>query len=181
MISFDLKGCEEKYRPLLTLAVNKIPTVIPTSEFLNNLIIEINLSNGMEGELSKLKNKSAQEIRDMLLSIDLFLNTYYTYKNVLGYGYPSSKNIHLNTKYLSQYRADNLIDLMKIGSNILHEHTHKIGAEHDFYDTKRRPNSLSYIMNRVYEKTFKELYGIEETPTVTPVRRKVWYKPWTWF
>ena len=181
MISFDLKGCEEKYRPLLTSAINKLPIVITSPEFLNNLIREINSSNNMEGELSPLRYKSARDIYEKLLSIDLYLNTYYTRKDVLGYGYKTSKNIHLNTKYLSSYSIDSLIDLMKIGSNILHEHTHKIGAEHDFYDTKRRKNSLSYIMNRVYEKTYRELYGlVEETPVVV-VKRKVWYKPWTWF
>ena len=179
MIKFDLNGCEVKYRPLITAAINKISTVLTSDLFINNLIMEINLSKGMEGELSELKKLSPREIYEKLFPIELYLNTYYTRKNVLGYGYKTSKNIHLNTKYLSQYKIDNLIDLMKIGSNIIHEHTHKIGAEHDFYDTSRRKNSISYIMNRVYEKTFKELYEIE-TPAPL-VKYVVWYKPWTWF
>lgn len=172
-IAYDLRGVEEKYREVVLAAIKCMEEVIPSEEFMQALIDEIFLSNGLEGELSEWKYSTPELIYKQLLPIKLELRTYYSIKNVIGFGYPNDATIYLNTKYLGRYKVDNLEDLMSIGSNLLHEHSHDCGFEHDFYNTSKRKNSISYLLNRVYERAFREVYnlGNSEPPRGT-------YIPW---
>lgn len=181
-IGINFKNFNMNYRSLIEKAVVHMEKVLNNELFGEILADEISKSNGLEGELSKWKHASVDEILATLFPITLNLNTYYTRRNVIGYGYPNDKNIYLNTKYLSGYSVDRLLDLMEVGSNLLHEHSHDCGFDHDFKATRRRPNSLSYILNRAYERTFKQLNNIQDAAVV---RYYVpWYKkllPWYWF
>lgn len=184
-VSANLDNVLERYRPLFIAALKKMGPVIASPLFLKNLKDEIEASRNLEGELSKWKTSSAEEIYSHILNdgeMHLILHTYYTAKNVIGYGYASSVDIYVNTKYLINDSLDDLEDLCDIGSNLLHEDGHDKGFSHDFKSTKRRPNSICYILNRVYEKTFRQVYGL---PIKKPVVYVVpWYKkilPWNWF
>lgn len=170
----DLSGVLPRYRPLFQAAIEKMPEVIKSPLFLHNLKAEILKSKNLEGELSKWKNASMEEIYQYIVASDihLVLHTYYTVKNVIGYGYASTVDIYVNTKYLVNDSLDDLEDLMDIGSNLLHEHGHDMGFDHDFKATRRRPNSICYILNRAYEKTFKQVYGLPEKPQI------VYVTPW---
>lgn len=161
------------YRALISYAVEKMEKVLLDPKFLEFLLLEINRSNDLEGELSKWKNATPLQIYMRLFPIDLHLTTYYTLRNVIAYGLANDPVIHLNTKYLDRYDVFNEEHLMLIGSNLLHEDGHDKGFSHDFFDTKRRKNSINYILNRVYERTYRYVYNIPEK--VIPVRIP-WYR-----
>ncbi len=173
-ISYNLNGVEEKYKALMIRSIVYLDEVVYSTLFLECLREEIAKSNNLEGETSEWKNKSAEQIYAALTPIKLKLFTYYTIKNVIGYGVASNKNIYVNTKYLSHYSVNELLDLMEVGSNLLHEHSHDCGFDHDFEYTARRDNSVSYVLNRAYAKCFKLLNRIpaQELPPV------IYYTPW---
>lgn len=181
-IAYSLDNVEERYHLLLEAAIHSMEQVIPTSIFERCLTEEIAKSNGLEGELSDVEGLTVSEIIALFYHMDLDLYTYYTFKNVIGYGVESDSRIYLNTKYLRTYNLGNMLDIMRIGSNLLHEDSHDKGFAHDFLLTSRRPNSISYILNRAYEKAFKEIYDLEEPLVVyvTPWYKKI-FMPWRWF
>lgn len=78
--------------------------------------------------------------------MDVFVDDYYSFKRVIGYTTLNSKYIYVNTKYFDK-RSNKLV-----GSNILHEYGHQLGFSHDFRATSRRPNSICYKLNGIYEK-----------------------------
>ena len=186
-VTADLDGVVKNLRPLFEAAVNLMPAVLEDPRFLENLADEISRSKNLEGELSLWKNKTPKEIFDQLFKkhpevsiINLTILTYYTAKNVIGYGYANTTDIYVNTKYLVNYELNDLEDLMNIGSNLLHEHGHDCGFSHDFKSTSRRPNSICYILNRAFEKTFRQIHNL---PAPAPVYYTPWWKkilPWNW-
>jgi hypothetical protein len=175
----DLNGVEETYRPMIENAIVLMESVLDSSEFYLALMEEIANSNGLEGELSQWKNAKGADIFKQLFPVSLKLRTYYSVRNVIGFGYPDSPDIFLNTKFLSRYNVTNMVDLMLIGSNLFHEHSHDCGFEHSFYDTTTRDNSVSYILNRAYERAFKSLHNIvtdNVVKTYTPWYKRLWRK-----
>jgi len=144
------------------------------------------------GELSEWRYKSIDDIfahfmsgredlnpvNDGVMNIDI--DDYYTWKNVYGYGYAGTSTIYTNTKYFD------VAKLVEIGSNLVHEWTHKIGFDHDFKATSRRNNSLSYLSNLIYELAHAEYYKYIPNNSLDRViycKRK-WYAPWKkvcWF
>lgn len=181
-IGLNFNNFEPEYKAIVTKAVECMEDVIYDPIFLLMLKDEISKSNDMEGELSHWKEALPVQIYSQLFPITLYLNTYYTVRSVIGYGTESSNQIYINTKYLSNYSIEIMEDLMKIGSNLLHEHSHDCGFDHDFKSTARRPNSISYIMNRAYERAFKKFYNIAEPEAViiyyNPWYKKLWRKLW---
>lgn len=184
-ISANISGVLEKFRPLFSAAISKMGPVIESPLFLENLNSEIALSKNLEGELSYWRKSSAEEIYRHIYNngvMFLILHTYYSSKSVIGYGTSASTDIYVNTKYLIDDSLEDLEDLCDIGSNLIHEDSHDKGFSHDFKATTRRKNSLCYILNRVYEKTFRQVYGLPAKPEIIYVTP--WYKkilPWNWF
>lgn len=182
-IETTFKNFDNRYRPLVEASIAPMERVIPSVEFFEALQDEISKSNGLEGELSTWKNATVKEIFSNLLPMSLTIDTYYTAKDVIAYGMPDDDEIRLNMKYLEQYSKDSLEDKMYIGSNLLHEHGHNCGFDHDFYATSRRENSLCRILNRSYERAFRKIYGLPE-PVVkyyTPWYKRLALKIRSWF
>jgi hypothetical protein len=181
-IGLNFNDFDIKYQRIVTKAVVYLEEVINSQIFKDMLVDEISKSNGLEGELSHWKDAMPLQIYAQLFPIILYLNTYYTWSNVIGYGVDGTNQIYINTKYLSTYHPDDLLDIMEIGSNILHEHSHDCEFAHDYKSTSRRKNSLSYVLNRAYERAFKKFYNLEEPEDevvyYTPWYRKVW--SWIW-
>jgi hypothetical protein len=177
-IGLNFNKFDVRYRGLIRKAVERMEIVINLPVFFSMLEDEIVNSKGLEGELSEFKNASVVEIHKALFPIVLYLNTYYTISKVIGYGTAKDNQIFLNTKYLSKYFIDDEIHLMKVGSNLLHEHGHDCGFAHDYRATARRPNSLCYILNRAYERAYRCAY---ELPAPMTIPYTPWYKRlWRW-
>lgn len=184
-VTANLERVDPRYREILLAAIKHIPIVLHSQEFLDALKDEIEASNGLDGELSEWKSKTAGQILAHMLLSDwhLTLATFYTWRSTVGYGYPNDPTIYLNTRFLSAYEIHELMDLMEIGSNLVHEDGHDLGFEHDSAATSRRPNSICYILNRAYERAFKKIYKLDEPDEPDVVYVLPWYKrilPWNW-
>lgn len=175
-VKIDTTKMSATHEVLLANAVMRMNHVLNHAYFLSNLYAECRDSKNFEGETSLLRDGcSAARIVELLKQhpISLVVEPYYSIRNVIGYGLAGDEITRLNTKYLNNYNPLNMYHQMYVGSNLLHEHSHDIGFDHDFYATKRRKNSVSYILNRAYEDAYITIYQLEK-----PVAKKPWWKFW---
>lgn len=176
-IPITFNNVQPGYRALVIAAVEDMGQVVSSTTFQQCLKEEIDKSYSLCGERSKWKNATADEIYKQLFPITLQIKTYYSLRNVIGYGLPNDPWIHLNTRYLDKRELFDDESLMLIGSNLLHEHGHDVGFDHDFYDTQERKYSICYILNRAYERAFRIIYKLPEPkPAVYPWYVKAWWK-----
>ncbi len=89
--------------------------------------------------------------------LDFWAATYYTRKGVIGYTNQSTKTVYMNTRFLnmSDYTAGD------VAANILHEWMHKLGFDHDFNSTGRRPCSVPYGSGNIVDNITS---GKNDTP-----------------
>lgn len=62
---------------------------------------------------------------------------------VLGYTYPRSKRIWMNSKFFNRHTSG------KVASHLVHEWLHKLGFSHDYENTKRRKYSVPYAVGYI--------------------------------
>lgn len=93
---------------------------------------------------------------DQRMDFDLVLYKpkWYQSKKVLGYTNRDTSVIHINKYFFNQ------AEINQIAMNLVHEWTHKLGFEHDFRKTQRRPFTVPYgvgyiirdLGNKILEK-----------------------------
>lgn len=94
-------------------------------------------TNGLDraGVVASLRSGTVKDI-----PIIFYWPTWKQSKNVIGYTYPDQPEIYLNRSFRSGSDWSACSEI----SNELHEATHKLGYEHDFKATARRPYSVPY-------------------------------------
>ena len=114
-------------------AIELIKTVIASPEFKHRVV-----NYTYEGKKAFVDNKgfSNEEIYLKLIDgkedlfpevdyqMDLELELYYSSRNTVGYTYPNSTRIWMNTKYF------NVFTPAEVAGNIFHEWIHKLGFDH---------------------------------------------------
>lgn len=138
-----------------------------------------------KAELSKYKNHTPEYIYSVIMKaaevlnpeenyiMDLKVDDYYTFKNVIGHTYKSDPYIYTNTKYFDKWNTK------KIGANFFHEWGHKLGFSHAFRNTKNRKYSLCYLMGKAYQMAWNEIY---DKDTAHPSDKKlVCRRTWIFF
>lgn len=80
-------------------------------------------------------------------TLDAELELYYANTSTIGYTYPNTKRIWMNTKYFNEYTQG------QVAANLTHEWMHKLGFGHDSsYNTARSysvPYALGYIVSKL--------------------------------
>ncbi len=72
--------------------------------------------------------------------MDLELELYYSSKNTVGYTYPNTVRVWMNTKYFTPYTPT------QVAGNVFHEWTHKLGFEHASSYSVARDSSVPYAI-----------------------------------
>lgn len=70
-------------------------------------------------------------------------------RKVVGYTTPSSDTITTNRRFFSGFEA------AEVAGHLAHEWLHKIGFDHDFNATARRPQSVPYELGELVERLAK--------------------------
>jgi hypothetical protein len=170
-------------------AVQKEMELIINSSLFKEKIL--NLKNPI-GELSVWKDATREQIYEHILSgketlnpsidnvIDITVQSYFSWKNVVGYTYPNTTTIYVNTKYFDSNNLSKESHHRKMtGSNFIHEYGHKLGFSHDFYSTSKRPFSLCYLLNEVYEECWDDIIAPKLEHKVIKKSYKKWLKTYT--
>lgn len=129
--------------------------VIASSNFASNLISELLKKRYVDAELSKWSKRSPIEVYKHIIETLEATNT----PHCSTYWRPSSAVAKVSGDAILFNRMHlGGLDDVDGGSTILHERGHiQMGFDHDFWATKERPDSLCYLLNRVFEQTAVEL------------------------
>lgn len=130
-------------------AIEVIKLVVATEEFRNKV-----LNHTYNGKKTFIDNggfTNAQIYQKILEgaealqptrnnTLDAEVELYYAATNIVGYTYPSSKRIWVNTKYFSTYTAAG------VAHNLFHEWMHKLGFNHATSWSESRDYSVPYAI-----------------------------------
>lgn len=83
---------------------------------------------------------------DLNLSLE---NLSWFQRNVVGYTTESSDTLTTNRRFFSGFEP------AEIAGHVAHEWLHKLGFEHDFKATARRPDSVPYELGELVERLAK--------------------------
>lgn len=133
-------------------AIEIIKLVVATEEF-KNLILN-HTYNGARTFVDNRGYTNAQIYKILLdgaeklqpsknNTMDVEVELYTAATNVVGYTYPSSKRIWVNTKYFDQYTAAG------VAHNLMHEWMHKLGFEHSSSWNTARDYSVPYAIGDI--------------------------------
>lgn len=84
--------------------------------------------------------------------LDAEIQLYYEDSTTIGYTYPSTSRIWMNTKYFHRYTP------YQVAGNLTHEWLHKLGFTHDVAATASRPYSVPYAVGYIVRQLAGELY-----------------------
>ncbi len=84
--------------------------------------------------------------------LDAEIQLYYEESTTIGYTYPSTTRIWMNTKYFNRYTP------YQVAGNLTHEWLHKMGFTHDVAATPTRPYSVPYAVGYMVRRLAGELY-----------------------
>lgn len=82
--------------------------------------------------------------------MDLELELYYSSRNTVGYTYPNTIRIWMNTKYFNPYTPS------EVAGNVFHEWTHKLGFTHASSYSVARDSSVPYAIGYLIEELGKQ-------------------------
>lgn len=77
------------------------------------------------------------------LYLNLYTPPYLRRWATVGYTYPDQADIFMNAYYFDSFREE------QIAGNVAHEWMHKLGFDHDFRATTRRPYSVPYAVGEM--------------------------------
>lgn len=109
------------------------------SKGLSNEEIYLKLLNGKEDLLPEIDHE-----------MDLDLQLYYSWRSTVGYTYPNTMRIWMNTKFFNYYTPT------EVAGNIFHEWTHKLGFDHATYYSTSRDSSVPYALGYLIEELGKK-------------------------
>lgn len=79
-------------------------------------------------------------------TLDVELELYYQTTNTIGYTYPNTHRIWMNTKYFNKYTP------IKVADNLMHEWMHKLGFTHAVTWSKDRDHTVPYAIGYLIEE-----------------------------
>jgi hypothetical protein len=158
-VNIKLQNFNASQEDKILAAAELIRRVVASEEFKNAI-----LKHRYQGKRQFVDNKglSNRQIYKKILEgsemlkkkvdnqMDLNLTIYRAQNNVVGYTYPNTMRIWMNSKFLNQNTA------AKVTTNMMHEWLHKLGFDHDRSPTKRRPYSVPYAVGYLVAKLAKK-------------------------
>ena len=138
-------------KQLVELIINSAAFKSRVLNFSYNGTQEFVQNNGMSNQqiydflMSGAEMFPAQTAADHFMDFDLVLYKpkWYQSKKVLGYTDQSTNVIHINKSFFNQASVN------EIAMNLVHEWVHKMGFDHDFKNTPRRPSSVPYAVGYI--------------------------------
>ncbi len=107
---------------------------------------ESGMTNQQIYDAIRAGKESFEQTADGEADFNLDLRTFSWFqRKVVGYTTESSDTITLNRRFFSSYTP------AEVASNLCHEWLHKLGFDHDFQSTARRPHSVPYAIGDLVE------------------------------
>lgn len=146
-INVSLTNFNETQEAKMQEALKRLKLVINSVEFKERV-----LNHTYSGEKTFVENNglSNEEIyykimdgaEDLLPEVDqemdLDITMYYKYSSTVGYTYPNTTRIWVNSRFFNGYSYG------QVAANATHEWTHKLGFGHSYYNNSSRPYTVPY-------------------------------------
>jgi hypothetical protein len=100
---------------------------------------------------------SDQEDHIANLDLTLYSSPFFKRWSVVGYGYPDKPQIYVNRNYFK------IMSLASIAGLLAHEWCHKLGFNHDYKRTAKRPYSVPYGVGGIVTQIADALFKLEGT------------------
>lgn len=123
---------------VLNYAHNGINAFVDNKGLSNSQIYQII----MDGAETLLPEKNHR----MDVEVELFHEKNIT----IGYTYPNTRRIWMNTKYFNQYTP------LQVADNLMHEWIHKLGFDHEVKWNKHREHSVPYAIGYIVKDLCKK-------------------------
>jgi hypothetical protein len=152
-------------KALVEMIINSAAFKSRVLNFTYNGSLEFVQNNGMtNGQIyhylmSGAERYPFQTEADRMMDFDLKLYKpkWYQSKRVLGYTSRDTSVIHINRNFF------NKAEFNQIAMNLVHEWTHKMGFEHDFNRTDRRPYSVPYGVGYIVRDLGNKILGFDSS------------------
>ncbi len=144
MIGKVMNGVDFK-NAVLNFSYQGAPGFVQNNGMSNQQIYDF-LMNGAE---TLPEQTSADQAMD--LSLDIYKTKWYQRHNVLGYTSVTDPVIHMARWFYDEASVSD------IAMNLSHEWCHKMGFDHDFNPTDRRPFSVPYAIGYLVRDLGNEL------------------------
>ncbi len=142
-------------------AIDLIKKVVASEEFKQRV-----LNHTYGGEKTYVDNKgyTNEQIYQLILDgsetlvpekngrMDVELELYKQSTNTIGYTYPNTNRIWVNTKYFNKYTP------VQVADNLFHEWLHKLGFDHAIKYSKSRNYSVPYAIGYLVEELATKYY-----------------------
>lgn len=147
LVNFSLEQ-EEK----MEKAIEIIKLVVATEEFRTRILnytyngTKQFVDNGgySNGQIYQIILNAAERLQPTKNNqLDAEVELYYATTNVVGYTYPNTKRIWVNTKYFNSYTAAG------VAHNLFHEWLHKLGFNHATTWSSSRDSSVPYAIGNI--------------------------------
>lgn len=152
---YDTKNFTAKERAKLNEAILYIETIINGPEFRERV-----LNHTYQGQKQFVQNggQTNEQVYETIMAgaekypvateadqeidmeLEMYVPKWYQSRSVLGYTYQNTRKVWINRYFFSSADAN------EIAGNFIHEWTHKLGFEHDYKSTSRRPFSVPYAI-----------------------------------
>jgi hypothetical protein len=146
-ISAHLRNFTEKQEIKMREALRRLKIIINSKEFKEKVI-----NHKYQDKYTFIDNDdlSNEQIYDKLIEgaeeldptvdheVDLDFTMYYKRNNTVGYTYPSTNRIWVNSRFFTSASYG------KVAANAIHEWSHKVGFGHSYKYNSRRPFSVPY-------------------------------------
>ncbi len=142
-------------------AVELIKKVVSSPEFKERI-----LAHSYQGKKTFVDNKGLtnEEIYQLIVDgsellapgkngrMDIELELYKNSSTTIGYTYPNTTRIWVNTKYFDKYSP------VQVADNLFHEWLHKLGFDHALKYSKSRNYSVPYAIGYLVEELATKHY-----------------------
>lgn len=163
-----LVNFNEKQEAKVKEAIEIMKRVIRSEEFRERIL---SYSYKNKNEFFENQGLTNEEIYEKILegaeiigntsknnALDVELELYYQKNTTIGYTYPNTVRIWMNTKYFDNYTP------IKVADNLMHEWMHKIGFTHAMTWSEDRdhsvPYAIGYLLEEIAAKPLEQLSQI---------------------
>ena len=163
----NLKNFSDQEKIKFIGAMTEMEKVINSKEFKIAILVH---------DFDQKKGYTNLELYEMFMSgksdfsapdrdIDIDLTLYYSWKNTVGYTYPSTWKTWINRKFFSKFSPS------EIAMNVIHEDRHNAGFDHySPLDWDSVPYAFGYIV--------RDLMQGKKPPVRYKTKKTVYKKPW---
>ena len=140
-------------------AADLIKKIVLSEEFKEHIL---NYTYDGKKEFKDNKGYSNLEIYNIILegaetlspeknnTMDVEVELFHEQTKTIGYTYPHTGRVWMNTKYFDHYTP------LLVADNLMHEWMHKLGFEHEFKWSSSREHSVPYAVGYLIKKLSKK-------------------------